>query len=441
MKKYIINGKKKLKGEIILSGSKNVVLKTLVAACLTLDEVEISNVPLISDFYTMVELIKTIGGTVKISGHRIKVRLHEIKSDRIPLEIGAKTRASSMFLSPLLARKKRAIIPNPGGCRIGARPIDRHIAGLKRMGVKVNYNSNDGYFYFSCNQLTGTNYTFEKNTHTGTETLILAGVLAKGRTVLDNCALEPEVDDLISMLNSMGARVKRYENKRIVIEGVQRLHGTSFKVMSDRNELVTFALLSALSSGQIWIKSVDLTKINTFLEAFQKSGGKWICENSAVRFFLDNDKINPVDIVTKPYPGFMTDWQGPWAIFMTQATGKSEIHETIYEDRFSYINELLKMGADIEFFNPKVNNPEKYYNFNYAYADRMLEHAVKIKGPTSLHNAVLNIQDLRAGATLVIAALIAKGESVVFGVEHIERGYEDLDKRLRSLGADIKLVE
>jgi len=441
MEKYIINGSKKLKGDLKVSGSKNVVLKALVAACLTKDEVELLNIPLISDFYLMADLVRQIGGKVDVLDHKVKIKLGKIKSTKIPLEIGAKTRTSSMFLAPLLAREKEAIIPNPGGCRIGARPIDRHIHGLEKMGAKIKYDSQDGYFHAKTEDLKGCDFTFEKNSHTGTETLIIAGVLAKGRTVIRNAAEEPEVSDLINMLNKMGARIERKDQRVIVIEGVEALHGVSYKIMPDRNELITFALISSLTGGEILIKNGDLSTVSTFLNRFREAGGNWEMVGPKIRFYLEKSVINPTSIDTGPYPGFMTDWHSPWAIFMTQAHGVSKIHETVYENRFGYVDELSKMGAKISLFNPKVENPKELYNFNYEDMRKDSKHAIKITGKTPLHDAVLDISDLRAGATLVMAALIAKGESVIYGVEHIARGYERFDERLRALGADIKLVE
>ena len=440
MKKYIIKGGKKLAGEISVSGTKNVVLKAIIAACLTDEVVEIKNVPLISDFFIMLELVKEIGGKVKLSGHTVKIEVKKIKTTRIPLEMGAKIRTSSIFAAPLLARNQEALIPNPGGCRIGARPIDRHIDGLRQMGVSCTYNSRDGYFHLKTNGLVGTTYRFSKNTHTGSETMIMASVLAKGRTILENAAQEPEVDDLISLLNSMGAKIKRTEPRAIVIDGVKKLHGTSFEIPPDRNEVVTFAILSALTGGDIYIKNVRVEDIKDFLSKFKEAGGVWEAKNSSIRFYMKNG-ISSSHIVTAPHPGFMTDWQGPWAILMTQAKGESTIHETVYESRFGYVDELKKMGANLELFVPKMENPEQTYNFNYTTESRNNKQGLKIYGKTNLHSAVLNVSDLRAGATLVMASLIASGQSVVYGAEYLERGYEAFDERLRSLGAVIEVLE
>lgn len=440
MKKYIINGGKKLSGEVAVSGSKNVVLKAVIAACLTDETVELKNVPLINDFYNLLSLVEEIGGSVELSGHTVKIKVATIKNTTIPLEMAAKVRTSSMFLAPLLLRAKNVHIPNPGGCRIGARPIDRHIKGLEKMGATITYDRRDGYFHASTSGLTGTTFEFEKNTHTGTETMILAATLARDTTILKNAATEPEVDDLIALLSSMGANIKRTDERTIVIEGVEKLHGTSYTIVEDRNEVVTFAIASCLTGGNINIKNCNVDTIQTFLREFKKAGGDWEQKNSHVRFFI-KDKILPVDIETHPHPGFMTDWQAPWAVLMTQAQGDSMIHETVYEDRFNYVQELRKMGAHITLFNPHVPRPKSYYNFDIDYKTDKFFHAAKITGPTSLHEGVVMISDLRAGATLVIAALAARGQNIVYGVETIDRGYEQFDTRLKNLGADIKTIE
>lgn len=438
MEKFVIKGGKALKGEITVSGAKNVALKALVAACLTDQEVVIENVPLISDFLVMSEIIKDLGGEVKIKDHVATVRMEKIKNPKISFEKAAEVRTSSMFLAPLLARVKRAMVPNPGGCRIGARPIDRTVSGLKRMGAKITYSSSDGYFHAETKGLSGIDYSFDKNTHTGTETMILASVMASGTTTLKNAAEEPEVDELIALLNSMGANIKR--NKRtIVIEGVKNLHGTRFRVGEDRNEIITFAIAAVLTNGDIFIRGVDTRGLLEFLEALEKCGGGFEEKEDGLRFF-SKEKLKPCDIETKQYPGFMTDWQSPWAVLMTQSNGKSIIHETVFENRFGYVEQLKKMGANIDFFNPKISDPSKAYNFNMTSETMKKFHAIRIFGPSKLHNAIVSISDLRAGATLVLAALIAKGESVVFGVEILDRGYEKFDKRLKSLGANIERI-
>ena len=441
MEKIIINGGRKLTGVISVSGAKNVALKAMVAACLTDEEVVIRNVPLISDFMVMVEIIKELGGEVKIIDHVARVRMKNFKKEKISLEEAAKIRTSAMFLSPLLARIGKAIIPNPGGCRIGARPIDRTIKGLEKMGYSVSYMSKDGFFYLKRNNSSKKDeivYKFEKSTHTGTETLLMVACLLKGtKTTLENSGAEPEIDELINLLNQMGGKILRTEERTIIIEGVERLTGTEFTIGPDRNEIVTLAIAAIVTKGDVLIKGAQSVDLSPFIQRLELAGGGVEQKEEGIRFFYRGE-LTSVDVTTSTYPGFMTDWQAPWAILMTQAKGEAVIHETVYEGRFGYVSELKKMGANITFFNPEVKNPEKVYNFNLSDNNPEYFHAIRIKDLTPLHNAVVEVSDLRAGATLVLAALSATGESVIFGIEHLDRGYEKLEERLGSLGGDIK---
>ncbi len=437
-RKFVIEGGIPLKGTVRISGSKNVVTKAVIAACLTDEPVILKNVPEISDFEALLGIIESIGGTVEREDGTVKIQVKEISNHELALEVGARVRTSSMFLSPLLLRVKKAIVPNPEGCRLGARSIERHIEALVSMGAVINYRSEDGYYHATTEGLHGTTYRFEKNTHTGTETLIMAATLARGITTIENAAEEHEIDDLIALLNSMGAKINRVERRKIIIEGVEKLHGTEYEIVSDSNELVTFAVLSALSSGNISLTNVNLNNVGIFTEELSKCGIDYETTEAGTRFFAANG-IKPSDITTAPEPGFKTDWQGPWAVLMTQAEGVSSIHETIYENRFGYVPELKKMGARIEYFDPKVSNPDEVYNFNFSPSSSY-KQAVRIIGPQKLHNAILTVSDLRAGATLLIGALTAEGQSVLYGIEHLERGYEKILQRLRLLGAQIEEV-
>jgi len=432
----LVTGGKKLKGRVKVSGSKNVAIKLPIASLLTSEEINISNVPLISSFYKTLDIVKMLGSEYKISDHTLSIKTPKITAFTIPLEMGALVRTSTMTAGPLLARYGRAVVPNPGGCRLGARPIDRHIEGLEKMGAKIEYK--EGMFVgVAPNGLKGANYSFEKNTHTGTETLILAAVLAKGKTVLENAAEEPEIDDLIYLLNLMGADVKRVKSRTIVINGVKKLGGAKFVVQPDRNELVTFACAAIATRGDIFIEYKDKENIKAFLKELDTAGIPYEESSEGYRFYYSGE-FKGTNVTTLPHPGFMTDWQSPWMTLMTKAKGVSTMHETIYENRFAVVGELNKMGAGIELFNPKVKNPKSFYNFNWDDNKPEFFHAAGIVGPKVLHSAVLNICDLRAGATLIIAALIADGQSVLYGIEHIDRGYEDFEKRLKLLGADIK---
>lgn len=440
MNRFIIKGGRPLKGEVSVSGAKNVALKVLIASLLTDEEVVIKNIPLITDFYRMVKIIESLGVETKIGKekHQIVMRNKGLRKFRVPLEVGARLRTSSMVIAPLLSRLGQAQIPNPGGCRIGARPIDRHIEGLKKMGAKIKYNPEDGYFYAQAQKLAGATYRFPKNTHTGTETLILAAVLAEGETVLENAAQEREIDDLIRLLNLMGAKINRVSPRKIVIKGVEKLHRAEFKIMPDRNEAVTLAVAALATKGDVLIHGPERESLKAFFEKLDQAKAGWEpVDKNSTRFYF-KDKLKAVDVTTAPYPGFMTDWQAPWAVLMTQAQGTSIVHETIFENRLAYAQELKKLGAKIEFFNPQVKNPRQFYNFNWQDNRSFYYHAIRITGPTPLHNGVLQVTDLRAGATLVVAGLVASGTSYIDGVEHIDRGYEKIEDRLRKLGAEIR---
>lgn len=439
MHKLIVNGGNRLKGEIKVSGAKNVAMKVILAGLLTDGEILVKNVPNISSVTGTAEIVKKLG--LKVNSpqkHSLSISGGNLKNFEVPLELGGFYRTGTMVLGPLLTRFGKAVVPNPGGCRIGKRPIDRHIDGLKAMGAKIEYQ--DGYFYAQADRLSGIRYTFSSNTHTGTETLILAAVLANGETVLDNAAEEPEIDDLICLLNKMGAKIRRTKKRTIIIHGVVKLHGADFEIMPDRNEVVTFAIAAISSKGNLIIKGVQKKYLGSFLDKLELIGGAYEeIDDIRTRFYY-KVPLRASEMTTKPYPGFMTDWQAPWSLLMTQATGISTVHETVYEDRFDYVKELIKMGAKIDYFNPAVDNPDNEYNFNWA--DRQIGsfHALRIQGPVKLHNAILEVNDLRAGATLLLGANLAPGESVITGVDHIDRGYEAIEERLTKIGMKIKRV-
>jgi len=440
MEKFVIKGGRKLKGTVGVFGAKNAALKALVAACLTDQKVIIHNVPLITDLIVMADILKELGARVSFNDHTMTIQMKKFAHSSIPLDKAALVRASSMFLAPLLARTGEAIIPNPGGCRLGARPIDRIVNGIRKMNVKITYHSGDGYFHAKTTGLKAVNYRFLKSTHTGTETMILAAVLAKGTTVLNNAAEEPEIDDVISLLNAMGARVMRTAARQITIIGVKKLNGAEFRISPDRIEVVTFAIAAIITGGDILIKNAHLAKIEPFLQKLKKTGAGYEIKDNGVRFYA-NGTLKAVDITTGVHPGFLTDWQALWGVLMTQAKGQSTIHETVFESKLGYVEDLGRMGAKVELFNPNVSNPEKVYNFNLSDDKPEYYHAVKITGPTPLHNAVMETFDIRAGAAVVLAALIAQDTSTIFGIEKLDRGYEDFEKRLQKLGADIQRTD
>ncbi len=431
---YLITGGKPLKGEVILSGAKNVALKTIIAALMFEGEVVLKNIPKINDVLDLIELIKSLGAKAEFKEkNTLIINGDSLKSNRVDLLYGSKIRVSFMLFAPLLHRFGECFVPNPGGCRIGARPIDRIIDGLKSLGIIVNYDSETGYYHAKIINKPKGEYRFKKPSHTGTELLMLIGLMTDSKVEIDNVANEPEIDDLILYLNSAGAKIEELENKIIISKSSELKQKEPFSIMSDRNELVTYATLAVASKGDITIGPIDEKLISSFLEFIKKAGaGVEEISNFKYRFFYQGE-IKPVDIETSPHPGFMTDWQPSWAILMLMANGPSVIHERVFENRFSYVEELKKLGAKIDFVDVVVENPEFFYHFNHE-KDKSYQQTIKIQGVAELHNAILNISDLRAGAALACAALLASGETVVNGASILERGYEDFVGKIKQLG-------
>ena len=437
---YLIKGGKKLSGEVVLSGAKNASIKLMIASLLFDTPVEITRVPHNQDNTELINLLNDLGVSAKIEGNIAKIEPQNINNSQVSLLYGSKIRSSFLLFGPLLRKFGKAYIPNPGGCRIGARPIERIIKGFEALGVTMNYHSETGYYEATINGQISGHYIFEKPTHTGTEALILAAVCGGGRVVLENAALEPEIDDLIKFLNDGGAKIRRVD-RNIEIESVSSLsQKSSHEVVEDRNEAVTFAALAYATHGDITIKNIHRNLIESFLLKVEEAGGGVEhISDSCIRFY-HKSRLKATDITTSPHPGYMTDWQPQWGLMMATADGVSVIHETMLESRLNYVQELQKVGAKIEFFQPNVDEPEKLYQFAYKKG-KNYKQAVRITGVQRLHNGVLAVHDLRAGAVCVMAALSAEGESVVNDIGQIERGYEQLIKKLTALGADIKYSE
>lgn len=439
MTKYIIKGGKPLRGAIRIGGAKNSSFKLMIASLLASGESRLLDISRIGDVEVTKQVIESLGGKVTQPGlGTIFIDPDPLKSYKIPQDFGYKSRGSIIFTGPLLARFGKARVPFPGGDKVGQRPIERHLEGLQAMGVKVKLNN--GFIDFQCPNLTGTRYRFQKSTHTGTETMIITAAVAKGTTVLENAALEPEIDDLIEFINEMGGKIKRRPGRIIKIEGVKSLRGTIHKAMPDRNEAISYACAALATKGDIIIENAQDKPLWAFLKKIKQAGGNYEVGCYGIRFWY-SQPLKRVDVTTKSHPGFMTDWQSLWTILMTQAKGASKIIETVYEYRFGFVNDLIKMGAKIKFFNPKVKNPDEFYNFNLEDDRPGNFHGIKVIGPTPLRGTEMTVPDIRAGATLILAALAAKGESVLYDDGHIERGYEDLHLRLKELGAEIKKVK
>ncbi|MBI4469634.1 MAG: UDP-N-acetylglucosamine 1-carboxyvinyltransferase [Acidobacteria bacterium] len=435
MRHWSVQGGRPLQGTIEVSGAKNVSLKLIIAALHGHDRTTLQNVPALGDVQVVCEMIRALGGKVESTGsNTLVIDPADLVHGNIPLEWGQPSRASFLFVGPLLARFHEVELPLPGGDRIGRRPLDRHIGGLEAMGAEIRVQGS--VIRITTSGLQGTRYRFPKPTHTGTETLILAAVGARGSTILENAALEPEVDDLIAMLNQMGAAIRRVAPRTIRIDGGSRLCGTTYRVMADRNEIVSFACMALATGGSITIQPVDATVLGAFLDLLRGIHAGHSVDGSALRVWREGD-LSAADLQTAPHPGIMTDWQPLIVTLLTQARGVSTVHETVFENRFGYVQDLQRMGARIELYNPPVTRPEEVYNFNVEDDQPTFRHAARIQGPVPLRGAEMCVSDVRAGATMLLAALTAEGESSIRGLHHIERGYERLDQRLRSLGARI----
>lgn len=436
MAKFIIKGGKPLKGAVKIGGAKNAGFKLMIASLLASGESRLLNVSKIGDVEITKKIIKALGVKIDSPGEgTVFVNSDSLKTWKIPKDFGYQSRASIMFAGPLLARFGKAHLPLPGGDQVGKRPVERHLEGLKALGARASFRN--GFLQLSCSCLKGSRYRFAKNTHTGTETMIMAATMARGKTLLENVALEPEVNDLISYLNKMGAKIKRLAGRKIKIEGVKRLQGVIHRVMSDRNEAVSYACAALGTKGDIIIENAPQEHLAAFLEKVEEAGGRFEKAGYGVRFWYEKP-LKATRVTTKSHPGFMTDWQPLWTTLMTQAKGESEIIETIYEYRFGFTEDLIKMGARIKLFNPQVVNPKKFYNFNLEDDRPENFHAARVYGLARLKGMNLKVADIRAGATLTLAALMAKGKSILSGIEHVDRGYENLDDRLQQLGADIE---
>ncbi len=435
MAKYVIDGEVSLKGEVEIFGAKNASFKLMLASLLSDEISKLGNVSYVRDAVVVKQIIESLGGLAQFPGnHEVEVSGKGVHSFRVEEKFGESTRAATLLIPILLHKFKKAEVPLPGGDKIGQRPVERHLEALKTLGVHVRLENS--LIIAEADHLTGASHVFPKNTHTGTEMMLLASCLARGKTIIGNAAEEPEVDDLIAFLNKMGAQIKRIAPRTIEIVGVNSLRGALHNVMFDRNEAVTFACFALGTRGDVTIKNVSSDTLRSFLTKVTETGGGWEESEGSLRFFYQG-VLKATQVQTEPYPGFMTDWQSIWATLMTQAKGVSTIHETVFENRFNYIPILEDFGAKVERISLKLAEPEKIYNFNWTDQSQNLYHAAAIAGPTKLHGAKAEVSDIRTGATVCLAALIAHGQSEITNIELIERGYENLEGRLTKLGARI----
>jgi len=437
MPNYRIIGGQPLYGSVRVGGAKNASYKLMVASLLANTPSRILNFSHISDVKLVAQIINNLGAKAELVGERAYViDPTNLSKFEIGNDYGEASRASTMFIPPLLAKFGKAVVPFPGGDKIGARPLDRHFEGLKALGVNVEVKNNQ--IVCTTEGLKGATYKFPKNSHTGTETLIMAAVRAEGKTILENAAEETEIDNLITFLNEMGGKIKRAPNRVIEIEGVKELHGAIQKIMPDQNQVVSFACAALATKGDVIVENASAKDLEAFIQKLDEVHAGYEIGNYGIRFYYRGE-LQATDVTTAIHPGFKTDWQPLWVTLMTQARSVSTLHETVYENRFAYVDSLKEMGANIDLFNPTVENPEEVYNFNVAEEKPGAFHAARITGPTQLKAGKFTVKDLRHGATLIIAGMIAQGETILEDEQdQVGRGYELLDENLIAMGANIK---
>lgn len=428
MEKLIVRGGKPLKGSVKIAGAKNAASKMMIACLLTADEVILENVPLQQESEIARELITMLGAQTELTDHTLKIQVKEIATTSA-MQLSRKNRLAILALAPLLHRAGEAYVPTLGGDKIGPRPVNFHIDALEKMGAVIE-SDKDGYRAVAKDGLKGTLIDLPYPSVGATETALLAGVLAKGRTVIKNAAIEPEIVDLIMMLQKMGAIIEMGAGRHIEITGVEKLRGCTHRILPDRMEAASYASMALATRGEIFCEGAKHRDMVTFLNAVRRMGGEYVVEQTGIRF-IGGQNYKGLQLETDTHPGFMTDWQQPFVVALTQAEGTSVVHETVYEERFGYTKELVNMGADITLFENCLGEVA------CRFKDQNYKHSVVIKGPAKLKAAELKVTDIRAGLAYVIAALVANGESTLTGIEHLERGYEDLFGKLRAVGADI----
>ena len=419
MDKLVIRGGNSLVGAVRVSGAKNAALPAMAAALLTEDTVILENIPQVRDIVTERNLLSAMGAEVELgygrAQHRTTISCHNLVNAEASYDLVKTMRASTLVLGPLLARLGHARVSLPGGCAIGARPIDLHLKGLEALGALITQEH--GYIEARTDRLKGAHIAFDKITVTGTEDILMAATLAEGETVLENCACEPEVVDLVELLIKMGAHIQGAGTRSIRVRGVAKLNGARHRIISDRIEAGTFIVAAALTGGDLTVANCEPEHVDSLLSKLRDCGVQVQTNADSVRV-TNNGPLQSADVATEEYPGFPTDMQAQYMALATQADGTSTITENIFENRFMHALELVRMGANI-----KVEG-----------------HRAIVRGKTPLSGAAVLASDLRASASLVLAALVADGETIIDRVYHIDRGYERIEEKLRSAGAQIRRI-
>jgi UDP-N-acetylglucosamine 1-carboxyvinyltransferase len=414
MEKLLIKGGNSLSGKISCSGAKNAALPMIASTILSNQKVVLKNLPYLQDITTMFELLGSMGSEILLDENMdFTISSYNLNNIQARYELVKTMRASILVLGPLVAKYGKARIALPGGCAIGSRPVNYHLDALKQLGAKIKLKN--GYIEASAKKLIGSNIKFEGITVTGTENIMMAATLAEGKTVLSNVAKEPEIIDLANMLNSMGADIKGAGTDEIIVQGVDELNGTVFTIPADRIEAGTYLVAAAVTNGNITIDKIDPNRLMKVISKIENTGSKISYDKDSISISMDQERPEPVDITTAPFPEFPTDMQAQFSVINAISSGVSNIYETVFENRFMHILELNRMGCDIQV---KGN------------------HAL-INGVESIYGAQVMATDLRASASLILAGLCAKGETVVDRIYHIDRGYERIEEKLNYLGANI----
>ena len=414
MEKLLINGGACLKGTISCSGAKNAALPMIAATILSDENVILKNLPYLQDITTMFELLGSMGTEILLNENMdFTISTNELKEKEARYELVKTMRASILVLGPLVAKYGEARIALPGGCAIGTRPVNFHLDALEQLGASISLKN--GYIEAKAKKLQGTSIKFDGVTVTGTENIMMAACLAEGTTILTNVAKEPEIIDLAQFLNAMGAKITGAGTDEIIIEGVKGLHGTEYSIPADRIEAGTYLVAAVITKGDIKINGINPKRLTKVLDKLVETGAKVTTTNDSISLKMELDKPKPVDITTAPFPEFPTDMQAQFSVINALADGVSNIYETVFENRYMHIQELNRMGCDIQVSG---------------------NHAV-IKGVDSLYGAEVMATDLRASASLILAGLCAKGKTKVDRIYHIDRGYERIEEKLNYLGANI----
>ena len=414
MEKLLIKGGNPLSGTISCSGAKNAALPMIASTILCDEKVILKNLPYLQDITTMFELLGSMGADILLDENMdFTVISKNLTDTEARYELVKTMRASILVLGPLVAKYGKARIALPGGCAIGSRPVNYHLDSLKQLGAKIVLKN--GYIEASAAKLKGANIKFDGITVTGTENIMMAATLAEGKTTLTNVAKEPEIIDLADMLNSMGAKVDGAGTDKITITGVEKLNGTKYKIPADRIEAGTYLAAAAVTKGEITIEGIDPNRLMMVIEKLKSTGAEINLDTNSISIYMKKDVPNPVDITTAPFPEFPTDMQAQFSVINAISSGTANIYETVFENRFMHILELNRMGCNISVEG---------------------NHAI-IRGVNSLYGAEVMATDLRASASLILAGLCAKGETIVDRIYHIDRGYERIEEKLNYLGADI----